>query len=629
MMITEQVPEAPYPSWFTESIANKAIKNEGIKLGLILAPIPDLFDRFMDHLSKTVTHDYVTKRLVFLVSLSAYTHNPLNLFLRGESSIGKTYNVVQALQYFPAEDVWMLGGLSPTALVHDYGILLDENDNPIDWTEKPNSKRPRKRKKDSKEEYEHQLELWKTEQEEWHEKIRNSRYVVVLCNKILVFLEAPHPETYNKLRPVLSHDKEEISYKFTDKTPGGLRTMHVVLSGWPACIFTTTEERYVEDLATRSFTHTPEAGEEKIYDANKLEAKKRQFPWLFQRDREWQLFEGYIRGLREQLKKLKVINPYAAEFAEHYPHVVPRCMRDFKHICSLLDVSALFHFAQRPILQAGENEFVLCSLKDLDLIGTILPKIEETTLTGLPNHILSCFHKVMDPLFEEKGAFTYKELVEKHNEVFVRKRSYSRLRDYVSLLADVGYVDTYPDPEDRRKILIRVIKDNTINMSDSVFQGFQNSFTREELNSWFSAVKNSVCADPKVLRTKITSDEAADVETVYKEHYSVELLSFGKAVIDRQNLETPSKPNASPTIDKMVENYTETQSDRISSLSSFANLDQLVSVVALDQPDEGSCVICGKPKTLYWQVEDFEGRWGLACQDCGDPVMKRLKKREG
>lgn len=628
-MITNQEPKAHYPTWFTESIANKAIKNEGIKLGLILAPEPKLFQRYMDHLGKTVTHDQVTKQLVFLVALSAYTENPLNLFLRGESSIGKTYNVVQALQYFPPDDVLMLGGLSPTALVHDYGTLMDAKGEPIDWSEKPSGRKPQKGKKEKPEEYKQRLDEWKNKQEKWREKLQNSRYIVDLHKKILIFLEAPHRETYNKLRPVLSHDKEEISYKFTDKTPGGLRTMHVVLSGWPACVFTTTEEQYIEDLATRSFTHTPEAGEGKIHDANKLEAKKRQFPWLFRRDEEWQLLEGYINGLRERLKELKVVNPYAAEFAEHYPHIIPRCMRDFKHICSLLETSALFHFAQRPILQAGEDEYVLCSLKDLALIGTILPKIEESTLTGLPDHILSCFHKAMKPLYEDQGAFTYKELVEKHNEIFVRKKSYSRLRDYVSLLANVGYVDTYPDPEDRRKILIRIIKENSLNLSDSVFQGFQNSFTKEELEEWFSAVKNSVCPEPQILRAKLASEQPTDVQTVYDEHYSIEHLSFDYSPSHRQNPQGSSTPKTNPTLNNMLGNKAETQSDRISRLSSLASLDKLVSVIALDQPDEGSCVICGKHGILYWQVEDFEHNWGLACQDCGDSVMKRLKKHEG
>lgn len=55
----------------------------------------------------------------------------------------------------------------------------------------------------------------------WRERVQNARYIIDLRNKILVFLEAPHFETYNILRPILSHDASEISYKVTDKTATG------------------------------------------------------------------------------------------------------------------------------------------------------------------------------------------------------------------------------------------------------------------------------------------------------------------------------------------------------------------------------------------------------------------------
>ena len=96
----------------------------------------DLLEVYMRHLDNTVKRDHATKRMVFLTALSAYSRNPQNLFLKGPSSTGKTYNVTQALRYFPQTEVWMLGGLSPTALVHDYGILIDsESEEEIDPVE--------------------------------------------------------------------------------------------------------------------------------------------------------------------------------------------------------------------------------------------------------------------------------------------------------------------------------------------------------------------------------------------------------------------------------------------------------------------------------------------------------------
>jgi len=103
-----------YPAWWEKLV--KEHKTEGLRAGDLVAVELHLFKRYMEHLSRFVVHDDSTKKLVFLTGLSAYTKNPINLFLRGESSIGKSHNVTQTLQYFPEEDTFMLGGLSPPQL---------------------------------------------------------------------------------------------------------------------------------------------------------------------------------------------------------------------------------------------------------------------------------------------------------------------------------------------------------------------------------------------------------------------------------------------------------------------------------------------------------------------------------
>lgn len=554
---------AEYPEWFTQLV--KEHKKEGLKAGEMLAVEPELFKRFMDHLSRWVVHDVSTKTLVFLTALSAYTKNPINLFLRGESSIGKTYNVTQTLMYFPEEDVWSLGGLSPTALVHDYGLLVDRNGNEIDFSDKPLTRKPKKRKRETEEQFQKRLEDWQRQNKEWAERMRGSRYIVDLHDKILVFLESPHLETYNKLRPILSHDKEEISYKFTSKTAGGqLRTMHVVLQGWPATIFLSTQEEYIEDLATRSFTATPETHETKIRDAIRLKGKERAYPWKYKKGPEWMLLHGYVGFFKNQLKELGVINPFAQELAECYPAIVPRCMRDFDHVTALIDVSALFHCYQRPVLVVGEEKYVLCTLRDLSLVMSVLPQIEETTLTGLGGHILDCFHKVIEPLYKEQGAFDYAALTERYNQVFRRKKSSSTLRKYVMLLGQVGYVDTLPDPSDKRKSLIMVIKKLDENVFDSVIHRFSDSFTLKEFKGWFDEIRKSVLQKPKVLMQKMTSEHEANVEAVYEEHYSPTLLSLELLTSEEQISQYASKPVEGVKPQKTIEDMFRTEKNRIS-----------------------------------------------------------------
>jgi hypothetical protein len=155
---------------------------EGFKIGELIALDPKLYDKFLTHLSRRVKRDTVTKHFSIITGLSAYTPEPINLFLRGDSGIGKTYNIVQALRYFPAEDVWLLGAMSKTALIHDYGILMDKNGNEIDFDQMPG--------KDATSE----------ERKAWREKLRSSYYLIDLTGKILVFLEAPNIEVFNSLR---------------------------------------------------------------------------------------------------------------------------------------------------------------------------------------------------------------------------------------------------------------------------------------------------------------------------------------------------------------------------------------------------------------------------------------------
>jgi len=205
----------------------KLLEMGGSKIGNWIAVDPELYPKFMTHLSRNIKRDDVTKNMVFLTGLSAYTLDPINLFLRGESSIGKSYNAVEVLKYFPKEDVWLLGALSPTALIHSRGRLVDSDGEDIDFLDKPDKNAE------------------KEEQKIWRDRLKNSHYLIELNGKILVFLEAPHIKTFNMLRPILSHDSFQISYKFTDKTSkGSLQTQHVVIRGYPATIFCSTEERY-------------------------------------------------------------------------------------------------------------------------------------------------------------------------------------------------------------------------------------------------------------------------------------------------------------------------------------------------------------------------------------------------
>jgi len=495
----------------------------------------DVNERFLADFNKRIACDDAVKRAVLQTALSAYTSEPMNLFLKGPSSIGKTWNTIQVLRYFPQEDVWYLGGLSPTALIHERGTLVDENGDPIDLSEKP-------RKSDFKDDpkgYQRALR-------EWEERLRNSHYEIELSHKILVFLEAPHIDTYMMLRPLLSHDTPEISYKFTDKTgKGHLRTSHVVLKGWPATIFCTSDVKYVEDLSTRGFTVTPEMTEEKYRRANELTASSAAYPEKEDEDQEYYRLKGFLHHIVERCKKgfNKVLIPYAEKLSEAYPAVLPRDMRDFKRFLNLIQVNAVLNLFHRPILEIHKGKrtkhYILADMHDLKEALYIFQNLEETTRLGIPGHILRFFKEIVRSLCRERDLVTYKDLTDEYNKKHKDKRSTRTIRNWCDLLANVGLLSVEPHPEDRRFKVVTLTDGNVENYGISIKENF---FTVKDLKEWFFKVKNNAETDLVYIRKKLYEKPDIDFITINSDRVSA-LFSehFSPSILKRTEKKEPKK----------------------------------------------------------------------------------------
>jgi hypothetical protein len=571
----------------------------GFKAGDLLAVDPKLYSKFLRHLSRTVRRDIITKNMVFLTALSAYTPEPINLFLRGESSIGKSYNVVQALKYFPKDDVWLLGGLSPTALIHQHGLLIDKNGDLILPSSKPD--------KDATPE----------EKEAWIQKMRDSRYLVELNGKILVFLEAPHFETFNMLRPILSHDAHQISYRFTDKSgKGQLQTQHVVIQGWPATIFCSTQEKYVQDLATRGFTITPEMTQKKYEAANIVTGKKSAYPWMFQQDFDYILLEGYIHFLKNHLENIKAVDPYAIKFAQAFPSRSPRSMRDFKHLTNLIKVSALFHFAQRPLVirkikpettedKEIEEHYIMVTRHDYDFIMALWNNVQETTETSAPGHIIKFYHEAVEETAKEKQEFTIEDLTEKWNSKSEDKKSSDAIRRWTAFLCSIGYLTSKPDPNDKRRQLFKTIHTNQKTRNYTNLQ-FSSIFTLETLKTWLEEAEKIFAHNSLSLRENIISEREITIEELYNRHF----LS-----------ETSPHANISPSTSEA------SLSENASKIDEKSEINKLRNFKAVYWSDGfygwHPCAVCGQTKLTSWQAETFKDEKVWLCEDCKEAWEKQ------
>lgn len=161
---------------------------------------------------------------------------------------------------------------------------------------------------------------------------------------------------------------------------------------------------------------------EKYKAANKLTAEKAAFPWKFERGQDLEEMRSYVRFLRNNLENYKVLVPYADSLAENFPTIFSRSMRDYKHVVNLMKVSALFHFAQRPVLQRkikqGESQevareiYIMATKEDFDRVIGLWKKIAETTETSAPEHIIEFFRKVAVPLCQKMDEISVNDLME-------------------------------------------------------------------------------------------------------------------------------------------------------------------------------------------------------------------------
>ncbi|MHC4680416.1 MAG: hypothetical protein ACYTEK_17145, partial [Planctomycetota bacterium] len=191
-------------------------KEELIKLAEAVTPFEAIdIARFQPLSSKallqilgmTIKRDQENKLITFLCQLSAYTEgSQFNISFNAPSSTGKSYIPTEIARLFPQEDVIEVGYCSPTAFFHDVGIYSE----------------------------------------------KHGGYVIDLSRKILIFLDQPHTLLLQHLRPMLSHDKQQIRMKITDKgRRHGLKTKTILLRGYPAVIFCTAGLKIDEQEATR------------------------------------------------------------------------------------------------------------------------------------------------------------------------------------------------------------------------------------------------------------------------------------------------------------------------------------------------------------------------------------------
>ena len=381
-------------------------------------------------LGTTIKHDDTNKLVTFLVQLSAFTESSqLNLSFNAPSSSGKSYIPIEIAKLFPAEDVIELGYVSPTSFFHSHSEFNKET----------------------------------------------KEFLVDLSRKIIIFLDQPHNQLLEHLRPLLSHDKKEIKVQITDKQQKyGLRVKKIILRGYPAVIFCSAGLRLDEQEATRFLLLSPEISQEKIREGILESLKKSadsQAYWDYtELNAPRQLLKGRIQAIKDEaIEDIIITKPDVDYVIERFFSLVtvlkPRHQRDIKRLVSLIKAFALLNLWHRQRQGLG----IIADRTDIEEAFAIWEQISITQELNIPPYIYRLYTDVILAAYKEKngernpdiadatGALgvSRQEVLKKHYAVYGRTLDPLVLRQQIlPMLNQAGLISEEQDPNDKRNKLI-------------------------------------------------------------------------------------------------------------------------------------------------------------------------------
>jgi len=606
----------------------------------------DLFDTLVEIRRSTVKEDDFMVKQALLHMCSSYLSEPANLGVQAPSSEGKTHPLVEVAKFFPEGDVLYLAGLSPTALAHDHGILVDlETREPLApklrEIEDEIEEAKRTKDKDSIRELKRKRA----------ELLANSAYLVDLENKILLFLDRPHPETLSRLYPILSHDAWESIYKFTDrKGKGPLKSVSVILRGWPVAVFCRTIGEKDADswsqTISRFTTISPKMNPKKYRAAIRLKAVMRGLPGsvvvkkLKLDMEEWAReaiakVKGELSRIKQKVREETGIPkasmfwiPYYAKIGEEFPADIGRRMRDSDRFLALLQAHAAINVFARPrlVFQNG-TEYIICTRQDYEEITSLFFSEEDklTILTGLPRNVIEFFKKVLVPLWKENQAgLTVPEIVSACLERLKKSLSDDTIRKhYLRPLSNAGFISYEPDPQDRRQKLVRVLQEDIENTGENTLLTNALNFSLKELKEAWNELTSISAENPPPKIIDFDGSEM-DLEGLYNKYF-----------LEREvSADIKTRENQASSQEMDIKNIGKEENPFFAGFSIPINLDlrRIRSVERLSRILEGWCDNCcldhSRKAVLTHRAVTFDGTILLLCEDCAQAIMKALRRRD-
>lgn len=421
------------------------------------------------YLADWVKKDPDTVEHILTVALSSATGKPLNLMLRGRSSVGKSWPIARILGLFPNASI--LSGATPKNFFYENGAKVDDKGDSIE---------PRLKFLNEEIAGTQGTERAAAENEK-RELLAGARILLDFRGKIFGVLDSVPQELWDTLKAALSHDTYEMEYRTVVEG----RQRIVLIRGWPCIIYATAanEERRRgwEQIRNRYVVITPADTPEKFEAANHLTSDLYGLPSvalqaLYPRkkldDATAEIAEALATIARLKAETQNgdddptanvIFNPFRRWLDGLFPHVVGDDMRNYRYLHAYINVSALMNAGDRLRLRVdGRVVAIMAGWRDIERAIDLVGK----DLTPLTADKIAFYQKWIVPMWGErpgspKPPFTVADVVEYARE---RGRPLSRtsVRDtYLDLFVDVGLLkEDNPERKTNEAIEYRPILDD-------------------------------------------------------------------------------------------------------------------------------------------------------------------------
>ena len=379
-------------------------------------------------LSLTIKEDEDNKLATFLCYLTAYTEKAqFNISFNAPSSTGKSYIPMEVAKLFPADDVLEIGYCSPTAFFHDRATEYRKDTNEL---------------------------------------------VVDLSHKIIIFLDQPHTQLLERMRPVLSHDKKEIKVKITDKNQKyGTKTKNVLLRGYPSVVFCTAGLNIDEQEASRFLLLSPEMNQKKIKQAIQQTIKKETNSDLYKKELESNVARNLLKKRLSAIKEKKIADVKIGnqqliekQFLASNKQLKPRHQRDVKRLVSLIKAFALLNYQWRE----KEGNKIIATQDDIDEALKLWNELYISQEFNIPPYLYNFYYEIILPAWHDKQkiagqstipvkiiGLTRKEVLKKHYEIYKRILDTNQLRKQIlPMLESTGLIMQEYNPDNKRETLV-------------------------------------------------------------------------------------------------------------------------------------------------------------------------------